>query len=81
MAERMEHLARLMPGFVDVESVRGNDGLGITISYWTDLAAIKAWRDEAEHREAQMRGRSEWYRCYHLRICEIASEVKFSPES
>lgn len=81
MAERMEQLARAMPGFVDVESVRGTDGLGITVSYWTDLASIEAWRDEAEHRVAQSLGRSDWYAWYRLRICEIARESGFPPIS
>ena len=35
-ADRMVLLARRQPGFLGVESVRGDDGIGITVSYWVD---------------------------------------------
>ena len=41
-AERMAVLAAQMPGYLGIESARGADGLGITVSYWESLAAIKA---------------------------------------
>ena len=34
-AERMVTLAREQPGFLGIESARGEDGLGITVSYWS----------------------------------------------
>ncbi|PWK44755.1 antibiotic biosynthesis monooxygenase [Pseudomonas sp. OV226] len=43
-AERMVELAREQPGFLGVESARGEDGLGITVSYWASEAAILAWK-------------------------------------
>ena len=33
-AARMEELARLQPGFLGIESARGDGDLGITVSYW-----------------------------------------------
>jgi heme-degrading monooxygenase HmoA len=68
MAERMVELAADQPGYLGVESVRGADGFGITVSYWTSLEAIAAWRREAEHRVAQETGKSLWYEHYELRI-------------
>ena len=41
-ADRMVELAAQQPGFLGVESVRGADGFGITVSYWESEAAIKA---------------------------------------
>ncbi|MCF5225015.1 antibiotic biosynthesis monooxygenase, partial [Pseudomonas syringae] len=32
-AQRMVELARQQPGFLGVESARGDDGLGVTVSY------------------------------------------------
>jgi hypothetical protein len=40
MADRMVELASQQPGFLGVESVRGADGLGITVSYWSSPEAI-----------------------------------------
>src|SRR5262245_238325 len=58
---RMIELASQQPGFLGVESARGEDGLGITISYWESEEAIANWRRHAEHRVAQSRGIEQWY--------------------
>ncbi|MEN8168355.1 MAG: antibiotic biosynthesis monooxygenase [Pseudomonadota bacterium] len=76
MARRMEELASRQPGFLGVNSVRDSK-LGITVSYWRDLESIKAWRDHAEHREAQRLGRERWYRCYRLQITRVERVIHF----
>ncbi len=78
VAARMEELARQQPGFLGVESVRGADGLGITISYWATLEAVAAWGRHAEHILAQQRGRAEWYDSYTLRVCKVESAREFT---
>ncbi|NWL75344.1 hypothetical protein DM872_00520 [Pseudomonas taiwanensis] len=70
-AERMLELAREQPGFLGVESARGADGLGITVSYWRSEDDIRNWRIQAEHREAQRRGREEWYRAFRTRVAHV----------
>lgn len=70
-AERMVELASEQPGFLGVESVRGADGFGVTVSYWRSLEDITGWRQHAEHRVAQEAGRDVWYADYQLRICEV----------
>ena len=69
MAERMDALAAQQPGYLGVESAR--EGLGITVSYWRDLASIRAWKANAEHLVAQQTGRSSWYTDYKTRICKV----------
>jgi heme-degrading monooxygenase HmoA len=71
MAERMVELARQQPGFLGVESARGADGLGITVSYWATEEAIRQWREHAEHQIAQSLGRREWYARYELRVARV----------
>jgi heme-degrading monooxygenase HmoA len=68
---RMVDLARQQPGFLGVESTRGEDGFGITVAYWDSLEAITAWRLHAEHTAARERGRGEWYRHFELRIARV----------
>jgi heme-degrading monooxygenase HmoA len=70
-ADRMVELAAKQPGYLGVESARGADGFGITVSYWSDPAAIRAWKAEAEHLLAQERGRTEWYQHYELRVAKV----------
>lgn len=70
-AARMEELALGMPGFLGIESARGADGFGITVSYWRDEESIAAWRTHGEHVMAQERGKREWYVRYDIRIARV----------
>ena len=44
-AARMGELAQTIDGYLGIETVRGADGTGITVSYWRDHEAIREWRD------------------------------------
>lgn len=68
-AARMVELAARQTGFLGVESAR--EDLGITISYWSDLASIKKWKAHAEHLEAQKLGIEKWYSSYTTRIAVV----------
>lgn len=72
MAERMVELAAQQPGFLGIESAR--DGLGITVSYWDSLEAIKQWKANLEHKEAQKKGREQWYSSYRVRVAKVERE-------
>jgi heme-degrading monooxygenase HmoA len=76
-SDRMVLLARRQPGFLGVESVRGDDGIGITVSYWVDRDAIANWRQQAEHLAAQALGRQEFYDWYRVRVAEVVAERAF----
>lgn len=71
-ADRMLELAKEQPGYLGFESAR--DGLGITVSYWDSLESIRAWKANLEHREAQQKGRSTWYRSFRVRIAKVERE-------
>ncbi|MCM5682328.1 antibiotic biosynthesis monooxygenase [Schlegelella sp. S2-27] len=73
MADRMVALAAGQPGFLGVESARGADGLGITVSYWRSPEDIAAWKAHAEHREAQRLGHQQWYTQFELRVAKVES--------
>ena len=72
-SDRMVELAQQQLGFLGVESVRGEDGIGITVSYWRDREAIRNWRINVEHLAAQQMGRQEFYSWYHLRVAEVVT--------
>ncbi|KGO90110.1 antibiotic biosynthesis monooxygenase family protein [Flavobacterium suncheonense] len=75
-AERMVELAAGQPGFLGVESAR-ND-IGITVSYWQDLEAIKNWKMNAEHTIARETGRSDWYKAFKVRIAKVERDYDFT---
>lgn len=71
MAQRMAELAKDMPGFLGLESVRGEDGFGISVSYWASEEAIKGWKEQAEHQVAQATGKKVWYEDFALRVAKV----------
>jgi heme-degrading monooxygenase HmoA len=71
MAQRMVELAVRQPGFLGVESVRGIDGFGITVSYWASAEAIAGWKADVEHLAAQEMGKRAWYEHYELRVAKV----------
>ena len=75
MAEQMVELAAKQPGFLGVESARNE--VGITVSYWDSLAAIKKWKQVAEHLMAQKIGKEKWYNTYKTRICLVERDYGF----
>jgi heme-degrading monooxygenase HmoA len=76
MAGRMEALARQQPGYLGIDSARSE--VGITVSYWRDLASIRAWKQDWEHLQAQRSGRDQWYETYTVRICRVEHEYHFT---
>jgi heme-degrading monooxygenase HmoA len=70
-ADRMVELAAQQPGFLGVETVRGEDGFGITVSYWESEEAIRNWKRHAEHAAARDRGRREWYEHFEIRVARV----------
>ncbi len=78
MAEKMENLAQQQKGYLGIDSAR-ND-VGITISYWESLEAIKNWKANTAHLFAQQKGREQWYNWYNVRICKVEREYEFTLE-
>lgn len=79
MADKMELLAKKQPGFIGIDSARNE--VGITVSYWESLDAIKNWKLQTDHLEAQQKGRSNWYSRYNVRICRVEREYSFEATS
>ncbi|MBK9222401.1 MAG: antibiotic biosynthesis monooxygenase [Saprospiraceae bacterium] len=76
MSQRMLELAMQQEGYLGHETARSE--IGITISYWKSLEAIKIWKQNEEHLFAQAQGRKRWYQSYHLKICKVEREYSFN---
>lgn len=77
MAQALYALVEQQPGFLGVESARSNDGLGIIVSYWDSLKAIRLWRTNSAHQIAQQKGREIWYGSYTTWNCKAEREYSF----
>ena len=75
-ADRMLELANQQEGFLGIESAK--EEIGITVSYWSSLEAIRNWKMNAEHLMAQEKGRKEWYQNYKTRICLVERDYEFN---
>ena len=71
MSARMVEPGSRYDGFLGIESARGADGFGITVSYWRDEAALLAWKQDESHRHAQRAGRDTWYEEYQVRVARV----------
>ncbi len=75
-AKQMLELASKQPGFLGFESARQE--IGISVSYWSSLEAIRAWKENADHRQAQGRAK-DWYKSFRVRVCRVEREYGFQP--
>jgi heme-degrading monooxygenase HmoA len=70
-AQAMERAAALRDGYLGIDSARGADGVGITISWWRDEAAALAWRDDPDHARIRETGRALWYDWYRVVVATV----------
>lgn len=79
LAERMKTLARSMPGFISIDSYQDGDGNRVSIVEFETHETAMAWRNHPEHREAQRKGREEFYEYYHGIVASIDREYGSRP--
>lgn len=79
MAKQMRALAEKQPGYLGFESFIGaeNPAAAVAISYWQDLEAIKGWRANLEHQQAQQRGREQWLSSYRVRVARVERDYRW----
>ncbi|SEB62219.1 Heme-degrading monooxygenase HmoA [Nitratireductor aquibiodomus] len=60
-------------GFISIERFQSlNDESRIlSLSFWRDEEAVRAWRNTEEHRQAQRAGRGGIFAGYRLRIAHV----------
>ncbi len=73
-AKKMAALASEQPGFLGIESVREENGIGITVSYWKDKDSIRGWKNHAAHQQAQRFGKEKWYQRYRIRVAKVEKD-------
>jgi heme-degrading monooxygenase HmoA len=69
MNASMFALAKQQPGYLGIESGRGD--LGVSVTYWRSIEDIAAWKANAEHRLAQEKGYSQWYKAFVTRVARV----------
>ena len=78
-AELRPHLKQI-DGFISVERFESltEKGKMLSVSFFRDEAAVQAWRNVAEHRVAQAKGRGGIFKDYRLRIASVIRDYGMS---
>jgi len=60
-------------GFISIERFESvvTKGKYLSLSFWRDEQAVRAWRNFDGHREAQVRGRGGVFADYRLRVASV----------
>ena len=60
-------------GFVSIERFESlvTKGKYLSLSFWRDEEAVRAWRNLAGHRKAQAKGRGGVFADYRLRVASV----------
>ena len=80
LVERMNELARTMPGYISHKGYFADDGERVTIVEFEHEEGLRAWRTNPEHIEAQKLARQRYYTAYHVQVCTLDRELKFDAE-
>jgi heme-degrading monooxygenase HmoA len=80
LVERMNELARSMPGYISHKGFFADDGERVTIVEFEHEEGLRAWRTNAEHMAAQKLARQKYYTEYHVQVCKLDRESSFKAE-
>lgn len=69
-----------LDGFISVERFRSlaDDGKFVSLSFWRDEAAVRAWREHAEHRLAQAEGKAGIFADFRIRVAEVVRDYNLA---
>ena len=73
MAAELRPLLDEIDGFISIERFESlvHPGKILSLSFWRDEDAVRAWRKLEQHRKAQSAGRATLFRSYRLRVAEV----------
>ncbi|MBZ9989611.1 antibiotic biosynthesis monooxygenase [Mesorhizobium sp. BH1-1-5] len=76
IAANLRPLLDGIDGFVSVERFQSltDPKRVLSLSFWRDEEAVKAWRNTEEHRQAQQAGRGGIFAGYRLRIAHVVRD-------
>ncbi|HLK45012.1 MAG TPA: hypothetical protein VKT18_03445 [Acidimicrobiales bacterium] len=68
--DELRDRAAALGGLVDVKGFTADDGERVTVVTFADRAAHDRWASDAQHRDAQRRGRTSIYSAYSIQVAE-----------
>lgn len=73
LAAKLRPELERIDGFISVERFESlaTKGKYVSLSFWRDEAAVKAWKSHAEHKAAQQQGKDAIFFNYRIRVAEV----------
>jgi heme-degrading monooxygenase HmoA len=73
LAAELKPILETIDGFISVERFESltQKGKILSVSFFRDEAAVAAWRNVAEHRKSQGKGRATIFENYRIRIASV----------
>lgn len=67
-------------GFLSVERFESlaTPGKYVSISFWRDMDAVTAWREQERHRLAQLRGKAEIFADFRITVAEAVRDYRMA---
>lgn len=83
MAAALRPALAQIDGFISIERFESlsEPGRMLSLSFWRDEAAVRQWREYAEHRTAQRAGRATVFEDYRLRIATVVRDYGMTDRS
>jgi len=68
------------PGFIAIDRFQSlsDERKLLSVSYWENEAAVQAWRNVAEHRLAQQKGKDRLFERYRILVTEVLRDYTAS---
>lgn len=76
LAAALKEELSAMDGFISIERFQSlaEPGRLLSLSFWRDEEAVRAWRNRPAHRATQGRGRGGVFRDYRLRVATVTRD-------
>ena len=77
LVERMNAVARTIPGYISHKGFWADDGERVTIVEFEHEEGQRAWHTNAEHMAAQKLGRDKYYEMYDIKVAKVTYDHHF----
>jgi heme-degrading monooxygenase HmoA len=81
LVDRMQEIARSIPGYISHKGFWAEDGERVTIVEFEHEEGQRAWRTHPEHIAAQKEGRLKYYDMYDIKVCNVLYDAHFDRNS
>ncbi|WP_455198429.1 antibiotic biosynthesis monooxygenase family protein [Kaarinaea lacus] len=76
IAGELRSMTENFDGFISIERFQSlvDENKILSLSFWRDEEAVKNWRNVAEHRIAQQKGKTSLFESYRIRVAEVVRD-------